>query len=182
MNYGKCQLNKHIFIDKNKKIVYTNFIIGGIIMKIMFICTGNICRSAMAEGMLKKIASDKKLNIEVYSCGIYAEDGDYATYNAIEAAKYYDVDISKHRATNIKNSKIQEMDVILCATTSHKNMVKTMYPDLVNKVYTMKEYAKIDKNGQDMDIKDPWGYDIDVYKRCIQEINICLEKMINKLI
>lgn len=115
-------------------------------MKIMFICTGNICRSAMAEGILKKVAKDKNLNIEVYSCGIYAEDGNYATYNAVEASKYYDVDISKHRATNIRNSKIQEMDVILCATESHKQIVLHVYPNLMGKVYTMKEYAKIDKN------------------------------------
>ncbi len=115
-------------------------------MKIMFICTGNICRSAMAEGILEKIVKDKKLNIEVYSCGIYAEDGDYATYNAVEAARYYEVDISNHRATNIRNSKIQEMDLILCATSNHKQTALSMYPNLMGKVYTIKEYAKIDKN------------------------------------
>lgn len=150
-------------------------------MKVMFICTGNICRSAMAEGLLKKIVKDNNSDIETYSCGIYAEDGDYATYNAIEVAKYYDVDISKHRATNIKNSKIDEMDLILCATNSHKNMVISMYPNLTTKVYTMKEYAKIDEEGKDMDIKDPWSYDMDVYSRCIQEINTCLEKTIERL-
>lgn len=115
-------------------------------MKIMFICTGNICRSAMAEGILKKIAKDKNLKVEVYSCGIYAQDGDYATYNAIEAAKHYDVDISNHRATNIRNSKIQEMDLILCATNNHKQTVLYMYPELIGKIYTIKEYAKTDKN------------------------------------
>lgn len=135
----------------------------------------------MAEGMLKKMVSDKKLNIEVYSCGLYAEDGDYATYNAIEAAKYYDVNISNHRATNIKNSPIEEMDIILCATNSHKNMVIAMYPELTTKVYTMKEYADIDENGKDMDIKDPWGYDMNVYMNCIQEIKKCLEKILEKL-
>ena len=135
----------------------------------------------MAEGILKKIVKEENLDIEVYSCGIYAEDGDYATYNAIEAAKYYDAEISKHRATNIRNSKIEEMDIILCATLAHKNMVIAMYPDLVTKVYTMKEYAEIDKNGKDMDIKDPWGYDMNVYMNCIQEIKKCLEKILEKI-
>ena len=63
--------------------------------KVMFICTGNICRSAMAEGMFKKILKDKGIeNVEVCSAGIYAETGAYATDEAIEAAKeLYDVDI-----------------------------------------------------------------------------------------
>lgn len=150
-------------------------------MKIMFICTGNICRSAMADGMLKKMAIDRNLNLEVYSCGIYAEDGDHATYNAIYAARNYDVDISNHRAKNIRNSKIKEMDIILCATKSHKEAVIRMYPEIKEKVYTMKEYAGIDNNGQDMDIKDPWGYGIEIYNNCIVEIEKCLEKIINKI-
>lgn len=149
-------------------------------MKVMFVCTGNICRSAMADGMLKKMAIDRNLRLEVYSCGIYAEDGDYATYNAIYVAKDYDVDISSHRATNIRKSKIKEMDIILCATKSHKEAVIYMYPELEGKVYTMKEYAGIDNNGQDMDIKDPWGYDIEIYNNCISEIEKCLQKILEK--
>ena len=151
-------------------------------MKIMFICTGNICRSAMAEGMMKKLIKDNNINdIEVYSCGIYAETGDYATYNAVEAMKYYDVNIENHRATNIRDSKINEMDIILCATMSHKQSVVYLYPNLKEKVYTMKEYAKIDNNKQDMDIKDPWGYDINVYENCAREISNCLDMIIQNI-
>ena len=151
-------------------------------MKIMFICTGNICRSAMAEGMMRKEVEESNLkNIEVCSCGIYAETGDYSTYNAVEAAKVYDADISEHRATNIRDSKINEMDLILCATTSHKQNVIFLYPNLKDKVYTMKEYAEIDKNGQDLDIKDPWGYDLNVYYNCALEIEECVQKTIKKL-
>ncbi len=149
-------------------------------MKVMFVCTGNICRSAMAEGILKKIAIDKKLDLEVYSSGIYAEDGDNATYNAIYVARNYDIDISSHRATNIRNSKIDKMDIILCATKSHKDAVIYMYPNLEGKVYTIKEYAELDNNGKDIDIRDPWGYDVEIYNNCILEIERCIEEIINK--
>lgn len=149
-------------------------------MKIMFICTGNICRSAIAEGMLKKMTSNMD-NIQVYSCGIYAETGDGATYNAIQAAKEYGADISSHRATNIRESKIEEMNLILCATVSHKQSVLYLYPNLEGKVYTMKEYAKLDKAGQNMDIKDPWGYNEEIYRKCAEEINECLELIINRI-
>lgn len=149
-------------------------------MKVMFICTGNICRSAMAEGMFRKMTENME-DIEVFSCGVYAETGDYATYNAVEAAKEYDADISSHRATNIRESEIKKMDLILCATNSHKQSVIYLYPNLEGKVFTMKEYAHIHKNGQDMDIKDPWGYDEYVYRRCAEEIDECLEKTLEKI-
>lgn len=150
-------------------------------MKIMFICTGNICRSAMAHKMLeKRIKESNKNDIKVYSCGVYAEDGNIPTYEGITVMKDYGIDLSSHRATNIYSSNIEDMDVILCATTSHKNNVNNMYPELKNKVFTMKEYAGYPSN--DLDIKDPWGYGIDVYKSCAKEIDECIERIINNKI
>ena len=73
------------------------------------------------------------------------------------------------------------MDIILCATMSHKQSVVYLYPNLKEKVYTMKEYAKIDNNKQDMDIKDPWGYDINVYENCAREISNCLDMIIQNI-
>ena len=112
-------------------------------MKIMFICTGNICRSAMAHVMLENKAKKQNKNIEVYACGVYAQNGDISTEEAIETMEEYQIDLKKHRATNIRSSKIEDMDVILCATTAHKNNVINMYPKLEKKVFTMKEYARI---------------------------------------
>ena len=70
-------------------------------MKIMFICTGNICRSAMAKALFQKMVEENNKNIEVYSSGISAYTGDEPTYNAIEAMKEYGIDLSNHRATYI---------------------------------------------------------------------------------
>ena len=135
----------------------------------------------MAHGMMEKLIKENNIDGQVFSCGVYAETGDYATYNAVEAASEYGADISNHRATNIRESKIKEMDLILCATMQHKQSVLYLYPELKGKIYTMKEYAKLDKDGQDMDIKDPWGYDEFVYRKCASEINECLEKTIQIL-
>lgn len=149
-------------------------------MKIMFICTGNICRSAMAHKLLEKKLKDNNIqDIEVYSCGIYAEDGDMATYNAEEAMQEYDVNMKEHRATNIRSSKIEEMDLILCATIAHKNAVQQMYPNIKGKIYTMKEY--VNPKTENLDIRDPWGYDIETYKFCASEIDTCLDKLIEKI-
>ena len=148
-------------------------------MKIMFICTGNICRSAMAEWLLKKRIKEEDIKVEVYSCGVYAENGDIPTYEGLYVMKEYGIDMSSHRATNIRNSNIEDMDVILCATKRHKDVVIYMYPELKDKVYTMKEYAGFNKN--DLDIQDPWGYGLDVYKKCIKEIEECIENYLEKI-
>jgi len=151
-------------------------------MNIMFVCTGNTCRSAMAEALMKfYIENNEKLKdkIKVYSCGIFAEDGDMAMYTAIEAMKEYGIDLKNHRATNIRNANIEKMDVILCATQSHKHTVSQLYPDLKEKLYTIKEYAVCDE--ENIDIKDPWGYDIEIYRFCASELENCIIKIIEKI-
>lgn len=151
-------------------------------MKIMFICTGNICRSAMAHKLLeKKLVDANRNDIQVFSCGTFAEDGEKSTYSALEVMKEYEVDLSSHEATNIANSALLDMDLILCATTSHKNFVLQQYPNLKDKVYTMKEYVNFDQNQQDVDIRDPWGYDIEIYRFCVAEIEQCLDKLLQKI-
>ena len=151
-------------------------------LNIMFICTGNICRSAMAEWIMKKkVEQDKDLKdkIKVYSCGIYAEDGDIPTYYGIEVMKENEIDISKHKATNIRNSKIEEMDLILCATKSHKFSVINLYPNLSDKIYSIKEYIGYGPN--ELDIRDPWGYDLETYRFCASELEKCIDLLIEKI-
>ena len=150
-------------------------------MKVMFICTGNICRSAMAEAFMKKVAKERSLDIEVCSSGTFAENGAFASYNAIEAMKIYDIDLRSHRSTNIADSDILNMDLILCATLSHKISVMHMYPEIKEKVYTMKEYAEILGKDRDYDIKDPWGYNLDTFLSCASEVEGCVEKIIDKI-
>lgn len=144
----------------------------------MFICTGNICRSAMAHWLLKKKLEERNIkNVEVYSAGIYAVEGDTSTYEAIEVMEEYGVDLKKHRATKVQNSNIKDVDIILCMTLSHKRDLIYMYPELKEKIYTLKEYVNDEKNG--VEIRDPWGYDIVTYRFCASEIDACLDKLIS---
>ena len=112
--------------------------------------------------------------------GIYAEDGASATHSSIEAAKEYGVDLKPHKATSIRNSKIEEMDLILCATEGHKRLVIQMYPHLKEKIMTMKEYA-YGKTEENPDISDPWGNDIVTYRKCASEIEKISQEIIKKL-
>lgn len=150
-------------------------------MNILFVCTGNTCRSAMAEGLAKKIIEEKHLNIDVCSAGIHAYSGEAASYNSIAVMKEYDVDILLHKSRAFQDIDLEKIDYIFCATSNHKAYIQNYYPELKDKVYTLKEYAEFNDYQTNPDIKDPWGYDINSYRSCAAEISICVEKIIEKL-
>lgn len=149
-----------------------------VLRKIMFICTGNICRSAMAEKMLKKKISDKNIDNKfiVTSAGVYAYPDDRSTYEAIKVMQdEYEIDLSGHRATAIRDSRIEEMDLILCMTNSHKRSLLSIYPNLENKVFTIKDYI-----GLSGDVEDPYGGSLKTYSDCAREIDGYLELLLDK--
>lgn len=150
-------------------------------MKIMFVCTGNICRSAMADVMLKsKIKNtDLENKLEVFSAGTHADTGSHATFTAIEAMEELGIDLKPHRATNIMDSNIEDMDFILCATSKHKQLVLAIFPKLQDNVYTIKEFAEYDIESG-LDISDPWGYDLSVYRSCASLLENCIDNIILK--
>jgi protein-tyrosine-phosphatase len=131
---------------------------------------------------VKKVKDAKREDIKIYSCGVYAENGDGPTEEAINVMKDFDVNITEHRAIKIKNSSIRDMDLILCATNGQKISVINMYPEVEDRVYTLKEYVGYNKEfHKKIDIEDPWGYNEDVYRFCANEINDCLDMLLKKI-
>ena len=148
--------------------------------KIMFVCTGNICRSAMAHRyMQQKLKKLNKENYLISSCGTYATTGEKSTNNAKIAMKDYNVNLENHRSTNIRDIDIVNYDLVICMTVQHKKDIKILYPNLTDKVYTLIEYVK--GNDEYIDIDDPWGFNIQIYKDCAKKIVENVDKLIKKL-
>lgn len=144
-------------------------------MKLMFVCTANTCRSVMAEYIFKDMVGE---NIEICSAGIMAQDGRSPSKNTVQACENNGLDVSDHKATNVKSSNIEDMDLVLTLETSHRDTLRNRYPDL--EIYTIKEF-----NGVDYlyDIDDPFMYDLEVYEATFKEIKEALEKIdLNKLL
>ncbi len=139
-------------------------------MHITFVCTGNTCRSPMAEGIFKKIIKEKNIDgVTCSSCGIYAYAGDTATDEAIAAAKKFGADIKSHRSRTFSQYVVQETDLFVCMTKSHAAAVKSIAPE-----------AKVIVPGEG--IPDPYGGDGEIYSSCAAEIQYHLEILADLII
>jgi len=146
---------------------------------VIFICTGNICRSAMADGYLKYRLKKlgKEENVVVTSAGTHAMQGEKSPKFAKLAIAKYGANIESHTATTLENANMEQAKFILVMTERHKRDVITRYPELADKIKLLGEYAK-DKDYEEID--DPWGYNYNVYENCAKEIVDSVEGFIEK--
>ena len=143
--------------------------------RVLFVCTGNICRSPMAEGVLREILPERlKSRVSVSSSGTHANHGQKAEAQAIVAAQEIGVDISEHRARPIGPELIEQSDLILVMEKLHAIAIKSMMPDKESRVRLVGEYNPI---GSVVEIPDPYGGDMGQYRKSLGMIQECLESV-----
>lgn len=131
---------------------------------ILVICTGNTCRSPMAEGIIKDIIKKRGLkDINVLSGGLAALDGDMASKNAIDALAEIGIDISTHRSKSVFKDDLLNADCVYVMTPQHKNVIADALPEVEDKIKVL-------------EIPDPFGLNMDKYRECRDRLYEYFEK------
>ncbi len=135
---------------------------------ILFVCTGNICRSPMAEGIFRHINRGRR-DIQVLSAGIGATPGQPPSTYAVQAVKELGIDISRQRSRQLTSELVREADYIFGMTHSHVDTVFLLYPKAAEKTFLLREFDDT-LDIFEKDISDPIGGSYEVYLNCRDQI------------
>ena len=136
-------------------------------MNYLILCTGNTCRSPMAAAILQQILKEKgDTSSGVISAGLQAIDGLPANPNAVAAMKEWGIDLSGHRSRQVTPFLLKEAHRIFVMTPTQARTLVGGMPLVGDKVTSL-------------DVSDPFGQDLDTYRRCRDQLKEKLEKLVN---
>ncbi|NLX92137.1 MAG: low molecular weight protein arginine phosphatase [Firmicutes bacterium] len=148
---------------------------------LLFVCSGNTCRSVMAEGLFTKVwreSGEKEVNAVASSAGIETVDGLAASAEALQVLRDEGVDLAYHRSRMITGSLVEEADYIFTMTRKQKEILLERFPESNGKAWLLSDFAGLAKK---KDISDPIGQGLEQYRLTAKEIETAIRNMIAKL-
>ena len=139
---------------------------------ILIVCTGNICRSPMAMGLLREKLRKERLEGEyrVHSAGVWGLESQPASAYSREMMEERGIDISGHRSHDLTSEDVEEADLILTMERGQAEAIRLEFPQHAHKVHLLSEMA-----GRHHDIRDPYGGPLYEYRQCAAEIERLVE-------
>ncbi|EGQ3376836.1 low molecular weight phosphatase family protein [Staphylococcus pseudintermedius] len=139
-------------------------------MKIVFVCTGNTCRSPLAESIAKQLMPD----FEIVSRGLMAHEGQSISPHSRELLRRHELPIPN--GAQLFDAGDAEADLILTMTTAHRQMIRAMYGPQVN-VYALNDYVD-----EDLPVEDPYGGQYKTYEQVFEQLTRMIDKLKSKIV
>lgn len=137
---------------------------------IVTVCTANICRSPMAEALLKhalRAQPEPLKSLKIVSAGVAARQGERVSENSVTALNKVGIDIRNHRSQPLSRQLLDEALVVLCMTESHRAMIQFHFDPVPQHIYLFREFMS---NGANKEICDPYGGSLAEYEACRDEM------------
>lgn len=142
--------------------------------KILFVCSGNTCRSPLAEGIAKKVFLEgKPFESHISSAGSSAQDGLPASPLADKVAEANSWDLSNHKATLLSRALVREADLIVVMGSNHRAIIGSLEPAALEHTYLLTDFC----DEEEGDIHDPIGAGLESYARTYALIEKCVRAM-----
>ncbi len=135
---------------------------------ILFVCTGNVCRSPMAEGLFRHITKGRA-DYEVLSAGVGAMNGQPPSPHAVRALQDLNIDIARQRSRALTAAMVEQADYIFGMTQGHVEAIVALYPQAAEKTFVLREFDET-LDVFEKDIPDPIGESFGVYASCRDQI------------
>lgn len=152
------------------------------IFTVLFVCSGNSCRSPMAAGLMqKKLFPQYGDQVKIHSAGTLGIEDNPATLHAIEVAKEKGVDISNHRSKGLRSDDVAEADFIFVLADHHKEYFDRYFPQYRENVFILKTFALGKDKLKNVSINDPIGQSLRIYRKTIDQIDKELNRILPQL-
>ncbi len=151
-------------------------------MNILFVCTGNTCRSPMAQRLMQSEIDERRCadRIQVLSAGLSALEEDTISEEAVLALQEYGIDARGQNSNRVTPQLLDETDLILTMTRFHSKMLLALNPQIQHKTFLFADYlqfnsekigpAHMDPDGWFEEVMDPFGQSLEVYRLCAQQL------------
>lgn len=175
IEYGTCSLISAGAVDQKNLETMSRF-------TVVFVCTGNTCRSPLAEKMMERRLSERwhaenganiPMPIDVTSAGIAAMPGSPASENSQVIARENKLTLDDHRSRPFSEQLLESADLVLTMTGRHRAAIIDRWPQAAEKVFPL--------SGGNSEIADPFGSPLNVYRQCSTEIGECLDRWVDHI-